>query len=289
MEFVRASSLDEALDALARHGDKAKVLAGGTDLLVRMQDGLVEPECIVDVTVLDELRQIAPGQHGLGIGALVTHADLASSELVSEHVPALAEAARLVGSPQIRNRGTLGGNVVNASPAGDTIPPLFVHDAIVLLASAFGRRRVPIEQFFAGPGKTVMRPGELCLGFRIPQEAVGKQSAFLRLAPRKAVGIAKVSVAVAAWVGDGGRLTSVRVALGAVAPTVIRSKAAEAALEGQVASEEILALAGDGAMRDASPIDDIRSTATYRRVMCGVLLRRAVARLVDSGELRASA
>lgn len=277
-EFVRPDSLDEAIAIMAGAPGEWTPIAGGTDLLVRARDGH-GPARLLDLGRIAELSGIRVGDGVLRVGALVTHSELASDPLVRRHALALAEAAAAVGSPAIRNRGTIGGNLANASPAGDTIPPLVALDASVVLAGPGGRRTVRAEGLATGPGRTVLAPGELIVAVLVPIETQGRASAFRRLGTRAALAIAKVSVAVAAAVGPGGVLSRVRVALGAVAPTVVRSPAAEAVLEGRVPDGAVLDAAAAAACKDARPISDIRSNETYRREMCGVLLRRAVSAL----------
>lgn len=214
------------------------------------------------------------------IGAGATHAMIASQELVQRHAPALAKAAGLIGSPAIRNRGTLGGNLVNASPAADTVPPLFVLGAEVSLQGPRGMRWVAVERFATGPGQTVRDPTEIvtAVRFRARQEAY--RSVFERLGTRKALAIARVSVAVGSQVDSDGTLHEVRVALGAVAPTVIRATETEVVLEGTIPTDEVVRAASEAVKHEARPISDLRAGADYRREMCGVLLRRALTALV---------
>jgi CO/xanthine dehydrogenase FAD-binding subunit len=279
VRFERPRTLKRALTLLA--GGEWTVLAGGTDLLVRVRDGL-RPPALLDVTGLGSLRGIRESDGFLLVGALATHADLDASRKVRSLATALAEAAAVMGSPAIRNRGTVGGNLLNASPAGDTVPPLVALEAEVELASACGTRVVPVAALATGPGKSARRPDELLTVVRIPVRP-GRRSAFARLGTRKALAIAKVSVAVAARATEDGRLADVRVALGAVGPTVFRATGAESALEGRVPDAATLEAAAEAVKADARPITDLRSTDEYRREMCGVLLRRALASLIEEG------
>ena len=277
--FERPKTIRRALALLAGTGGWT-VLAGGTDLLVRMKDG-ARPAALLDVTGLGALRGIRERDGVLVVGALTSHAELVANRRIRVRAAALAEAASAVGSPAIRNRGTLGGNLVNASPAGDTVPPLVALEAEVELSSRDGVRRVPIAELATGPGKTVRRPDELLTAVRIPL-IEGRRSAFARLGTRKALAIARVSVAVVACVEADGRLRNVRVALGAVAPTVIRAARTEAALEGRVLDAEALDAASTAVRLDARPISDLRASDEYRREMCAVLLRRALASLLEA-------
>ncbi|HYU41925.1 MAG TPA: FAD binding domain-containing protein, partial [Vicinamibacteria bacterium] len=204
--------------------------------------------------------------------------EMMRSPLVASAAPALPAACAVIGGPQIRNRGTLGGNLANASPAADTVPPLFVADAIVEVASVSGRRDVPITEFFPGPRQSVLARDELILGVRVPKRT-GVRGAFLRLGQRQAQAISKVSVALAIIFRDG-RPDWVRVALGAVAPTVVRARETEKAL--MAGGWDALQRAKDAVRAEVRPIDDLRSTAEYRREMAAVLLERAVRRVAEA-------
>jgi xanthine dehydrogenase small subunit len=276
--YFRPRSLEEALDILAQSAHEMRPLAGGTDLLVRAKDGLVSRGSLFDLTGVPELRGIQESETHLWIGAGTTHTEMMRSAVVSSAAPALPAACAVIGGPQIRNRGTLGGNLANASPAADTVPPLFAADAIVELASVSARREVPIGDFFVGPGKSVLAPDELILGVRIPLRP-GVRATFLRLGQRQAQAISKVSVAVAMTFRDG-KPDHVRVALGAVGPTVLRARATEKVLLG--GGWDALQKAKDAVREEVRPIDDLRSTMAYRREMAAVLLERAVRRVAEA-------
>lgn len=269
---VRPRSLDDLL-ALLDSQPRPRLIAGGTDLLVRSRDGGGDPPRLVDITAVPELAGIEQSQDCLRIGAICTHTEIATSPAVAAALPALAQACAAIGGPQVRNRGTLGGNLANASPAADTLPPLYVADAQVELAGPGSRRQVPIDELFSGPGTSLLLPGELILAVRIPRRE-GLRSAFLRLAQRRAQAISKVAVSVA-LIGDRVRIERARVAFGAVAPTVIRARRVESILE--EGGVERLGDAMEAARSEVRPIDDIRSSREYRREMAAVLLRRAVA------------
>jgi len=283
MNIVRPRSLAEALELAAKGRGPRYFLAGGTDLLVKAKDGLLPQEIsLFDITGLKELARIekqngVAGDPRLCIGALATYDDMVRSRDIQQYAPALYEACRVVGSPQIRNRGTLGGNLGNASPAGDTVPPLYTLEAEVTLASAAGERRVPIQAFFTGPGQTVRRAEELIVGVSFPLR-YHLRGTFLRLGQRQAQTISKVSIAVSAQV-KGRRFEYLHIALGAVAPTVIFAERTEATLRNQPWSRETLAEAKGAIINEVRPIDDIRSNAEYRRAMCGVLLEKAMGRI----------
>jgi xanthine dehydrogenase small subunit len=275
--YFRPRSLEEALEILAARADDLRPLAGGTDILVRAKDGLADRGALFDLTAVPDLKGIEEKDDHLWIGAAATHTEILRSALVARLAPALPAACAVIGGPQIRNRGTLGGNLANASPAADTVPPLYAADAVVELASVSTRREVPISELFLGPRQSVIARDELILGVRVPKRP-GVRGAFLRLGQRQAQAISKVSVAVAMTFQDG-RPDWVRVALGAVAPTVLRARETEKAL--LAGGWDALQRAKDAVREEVRPIDDLRSTAAYRREMAAVLLERAVRQVAE--------
>jgi len=274
----RPRSLREALEILAQ-APGTRPIAGGTDILVKARDGQVDCGALFDLSLVPELEGIEERGDELWIGAAVTHSELVESPLVARLVPALAQACSVIGGPQIRNRGTLGGNLANASPAADTVPPLFAADAVVELGSLRRTRRLPITEVFTGPGVSVLEPDELILGVVVPIRP-DVRGAFIRLGQRQAQAISKVSVAVALG-GESRQPDWVRVAFGAVAPTVIRARGAEELLV--KGGPESIEAAAEAARHEVRPIDDLRSTGEYRREMAAVILRRAVERVRASG------
>jgi carbon-monoxide dehydrogenase small subunit/xanthine dehydrogenase small subunit len=276
--YFRPRSLEEALEILTQRSGEVRPIAGGTDILVAAQDGKVSRAALFDLTAVPELRGIEEKQHEIRIGAATTHTEIVESALVARYCPTLPVACALVGGPQIRNRGTLGGNIAHGSPAGDTIPPLYTADARVEVVSVSDRRDVMISDFFQGPRQTVLAADELIVAVRIPKRT-GVRGAFLRLGQRQAQAISKVSVAVA-MTFRGGQPEWARVALGAVAPTVIRAPETERAL--LAGGYEGLKRAIEAIRNEVRPIDDIRSTREYRREMAGVLLERAIRQIVEA-------
>jgi len=273
-EFARPATLAEAFDLLNQPEPRWRVIAGGTDVLVQHEHRLKSLN-LLDIGGLGELRQINERDDLISIGALVSYTELIRSPLVQKWAWPLVMAAREVGGAQIQNMGTLGGNVVNASPAADGVPPLYVLEAQLVLKSVRGERTLPVEAFALGPGKTVIQPDELLTEILVPkQKHTGQEVAFFeKVGPRQAQTIAKASVAFRGWLMDG-RLTHVRVALGAVAPTVIPAPQTSAALMAGLFEEATLLRAGQAAHNECSPIDDIRSTAAYRRKLVrGLLIR----------------
>jgi xanthine dehydrogenase small subunit len=260
LELIVPRSVDEALGVLHDRPDVAPI-AGGTDLFVMLNFGQPAPRAYMDVTRLRELRHIEKQDGGIVIGALATHTDIARSALVRERLPMLAAAAREIGGIQIQNRGTLGGNVANGSPAGDTLPVLAVADATVVLRDARGERRVPFAHYYTGYRASVRRPEELIVAFEVPQ--VEGAQWFRKVGTRAAQAISKIVMA-------GVRSASPRIALGSVAPTVIRlSKTEEALASGATIDAAKLVLRSE-----IQPIDDIRSTAAYRWQVSQNLLGR---------------
>ncbi len=274
-EYLRPNRLDEALQLLGQSGRRMNVLAGGTDLLVRMKEDTVRPQTILDIGRIDELRGIERRDRWLWIGPLATHREIAGSDLIRRHARALAQGAARVGSPQIRQRATIGGNLVNASPAADTVPPLYVLQAEVQISSIQSQRWLAVEDFFRGPGQTALKPDELVTGLRIPPAADDRMvSRYEKFGTRNALSVSVTSVAAAAGLEPDGTLSWIRIALGSVSPTVLRAGEAERLLTGQVAGEELIREAAQAAAGQCCPIDDVRGSAWYRRKLTGALLSR---------------
>ncbi|HOT29652.1 MAG TPA: xanthine dehydrogenase family protein subunit M [Candidatus Ozemobacteraceae bacterium] len=264
-----------AASALLAENAGALVVAGGTDLIVKWKNGLLPGLTdLVDLGALS-LNRISAEGGKLRIGSSCTMEQIRNNPLVLGRFPTLVSAVGQIGALQIRHAATLGGNVANASPAGDSIPALMVLEAAVVLGGPNGRRTVAIGDFFTGPGKTVMQKGEFIEAFELPDRVT--KGCFLKLGERLAHAISKVSLALATWDGPGGKRT-VRIAMGAVAPKVIRATAAEQLLESQAwpLPAELLDKAAQAASDAATPIDDIRSVKGYRKKMAGVLLAKAV-------------
>lgn len=273
---VSPSSLGEAYAAMAA-SPPARPLAGGTDLIVTMTGGLGEPpQRIVDLWRLDELRGIATDGDELTIGALTTFTEIRRSALCREHLPGLVQAAATIGAAQIQNRGTLGGNIANASPAGDTLPVLLAMDASFVLGSVHGERTVAAADFWTDYRRTALRPDELLLRIRVAL-ADRREVRYRKVGTRRAQAISKVVLALA-WRDVPGvqGWTDVRVALGSVAATPIRAAATEAVLEGRLPIPETADLAAEALAREIHPIDDVRSTAEYRRIVAARILHRLI-------------
>ena len=280
MDYASPSSLKEALELLKKYKNKARLLSGGTDLIPKMKKRLVTAEVVIDLNRIPKLAGIELRKDGLHIGGLTRLTEIKESRLVREKIPVLVQAIGVMASPPIRNRGTMAGNLCTASPAADTAPPLLVLNASVRLQSAKGKRVVPIKEFFQGPQKTVRRPDEILTEVIIPIQK--GSSAFMKLGRRKAFTLSVVSAAAFARV-RGGKFEDVRVALGAVAPTPIRGRKVEEALEGKEANEQNIAQAAELIKGEVKPISDLRASEEYRREMSAVLTRRVLGQIGGRG------
>ena len=272
-------SLEEAYAALSGStaDDQLTPIAGGTDVMVRITGEIGEPPArMIDLWRLDELRGISSDGEAISIGALTTYTEIRRSAPCREHLPALVEAAATIGAAQIQNRGTLGGNIANASPAGDTLPVLLALDATFVVGGPRGERTIPAQDFWVAYRRTALAPDELILRIVIPV-AGGREARFRKVGTRRAQAISKVALALA-WRDGGGSngWSDVRVALGSVADRPIRARAAEEALEGRAPTPEAADAAAEALAAEITPIDDVRSTADYRRTVAARVLHRLV-------------
>ncbi|SEP22619.1 xanthine dehydrogenase small subunit [Salinihabitans flavidus] len=274
--YWRPASLEELFHDLGSFSDNSRMIAGGTDLMVQNEHRLNELE-LIDISGLSELRGISQSDGSITIGALTSWAEIGRSKLIERWAPLLGLASHEVGGIQIQNRGTIGGNIANASPAADGLPGLYVYDAMVELASSSGQRSLPIADFMVGPGRTSLAAGEVITAVRIPKvEMPGTPLVFFeKVGPRKAQTITKASLAFHGWMEEG-RIVAPRIALGAVAPTVLRAREAERMLAKDITVAGV-AMAAAQLSGIISPIDDIRSTAEYRSKLITGLLRRGFA------------
>lgn len=277
-DYLEPQTLEEAHSMLQEHGSRARLVAGCTDFLVRWRTGFWTPEFVVNLLHIPGLNMIRfDPTDGLRIGALVTIQDLEDHPAVREHYPALATGATSFAGVQVRNLATVGGNVCNASPAGDTLPALLALDTQCRINGPAGERWLHLDQLFAGPGRTNLQPAEILTEFHLPAPPPNSGSLYIKHSPRGAMDIS--AVGVASWVSlesPGGPCVDARIALGAVAPTVIRVPSAEAMLQGQTLTSEIINAAAEEAQRVATPIDDVRATGNYRRSIVAVLTRRTL-------------
>jgi len=273
--YYQPGSVAEVLEILASAKGRARLVAGATDLAIQLKRGEVRVDSLVDVTRIPDLDHIRRNGSKIEIGALVTHAQAAKSELLKEEAPLLVEACSQVGSPQIRNVATIGGNIATASPAADTVPPLLVLEAQVFLASDKGERCLSLEELLLRPGRAAIANEEIITRVEFHALHPGTRSAFLKLGRRQAMAISVVNVATVLRLAND-HVEEVRIALGSVAPTVVRCRQAERALLGEPFNEQSLTRTCQAAANETLPISDIRGTADYRYFVAQALLRRAL-------------
>lgn len=275
--YAGPRSLDETLDLLAEHGARAKLLAGGTDLMPKMAKGALRPQVVISLKRVAELRPITyDADKGLAIGASARLAEVLENADIRRHYPAVADAAAQTANGQIRNMGTLAGNLCNGSPCADSAPTLLAMGARAVLAKRGATRTVPLDEFFLGPAVTVIAPDELLLRIEVPPPRANEGFAYQNVQARAKVDVSAASVGVGVTAADG-RIGEVRIFLGAVGPTPLRSVKAEAAVRGHTAASALFAAAGAIASSESRPITDVRATASYRRRVIGVLAQRALA------------
>jgi carbon-monoxide dehydrogenase medium subunit len=275
-DYCAPKGLEEVLDVFAEYGERARALAGGTDLILFMEKGRLKPDLVVEIPSCPPFVGIEVTNSHIRIGSRTTMRELETSPLIREKISILAEAASKVGSLQIRNLATIGGNICTASPAGDTLPALLVLDASVKLVSKSGERLVPLREFFVGPGETVRQPNELLTEVIVPLPSSHSGYSFYKLSVRRYMDIAIVNVAAFIAVNEDGFITDAKIALGSVAPTPIRAYEAEERLKGNTINDILLDEVGRLAQEASSPITDQRGTAEYRRIMVYRLTKRVV-------------
>jgi CO/xanthine dehydrogenase FAD-binding subunit len=275
-DLVLPTSVDDCLKILAERGGQAKLVAGGTDLLPQMKNGVLRPQLVVDLSGIARVRRMQGGNgQGLHIGAAVTAREIEVSPAARGPYLAIAESAAMIGSLQVRNLATVGGNLCNAAPSADMAPPLVALDALAVIAGPGGERRVPIAEFFTGVRQTVLAPNELLIELLVPAPGAHSGGQYLRHTPRRELDIAVVGVA-SQLTFDGGRCAKARIALASVAPTPVRAIAAERTLEGQTVTPEAIERAAALAVEAAKPISDQRGSAEFRRHLVRVLTRRTL-------------
>jgi CO/xanthine dehydrogenase FAD-binding subunit len=279
-QYAAPASFDEALEIKGELGADARVIAGGTDLILRMRDRVHSPKLLVDLRRLS-LDHISINADGLRLGTSVTMEQILTDAGIAELYPALAESCRPFAGPPIRNRATVGGNIVNASPAADLAPALMAYEASVVLASTGGERVLPLQDFFTGPGHTVMTAEEILTEVRIPWMPDATAARFIKLGQRRSMAISIVNLAARLTLAGDRKIAAARIALGAVAPTPVRALAAETVLIGKELSADLLGQAARQASQEISPISDVRASSDYRRRMTGVLVRRALTAVWD--------
>ncbi len=275
-EYFAPKTLEEALRLLAEKGDGARVMAGGTDLLVRMKHGLLKPRTVIELKGIEGLNKIQfQAKKGLTIGATTLLADVATHPDILKHYPAVAAAAEKTANVQIRNMGTVGGNLCNAAPSADNAPTLMAMKAEAHIVSLKGERRLSLDQFFKGPGQTALMPGEIMTEVFVPLPSPQAGTSYQHVSARGKVDISAVCVGVMVTF-EKEVCREARICLGAVAPVPLRALKAEKLLQGQKWTSELLKKAGDQAARESKPISDVRASAEYRKNMVAVLTRRAL-------------
>ena len=282
--YARPTTLDEAVSVLAAHakeGSRTQILAGGTDVLVQMRSVDREPRTLVDVKHIADTNRLEIGSETVFIGAAIPSAILNENEELKALFPGLIEAADLIGSTQIQGRASIGGNLCNSSPAGDTIPAIIAASGVCVIAGSGGTRRVACEDFVTGVGTNVLGADELLVGLEFPTPKGRTADGYLRFIPRTEMDIAVAGAGVALTLDDGGTCTAARVAIGAVAPTALLVPAAAEALIGTAVDDDALTAAGAACTAASSPISDKRGTVEYRQKVVAVLCRRAGANARD--------
>lgn len=278
--YVAPTSIGEAVAVLKEQGANARLLAGGTDLLINMRVGRRKPAVVVDGKGIAELNELKVGAKGLTIGAAVSCKTIYENDAIARDYPALIDSVSLIGGIQIQGRASLGGNLCNAAPSGDAIPTLMALGAIANVIGPNGERQIPVDKFCTGPGKSALSDNELLVSIFIPAPVAGGGAFFLRFIPRNEMDIAVVNAAVAV-VMDGDTVKSARIAIGSCAPTPILATKAGALLAGNAVSDGLLQRVGDAASDATTPISDMRGTAKYRKHLARVLTKRAVLGAID--------
>lgn len=282
-EYATAATVDEAVSLLAARGEKAKILAGGTDLIVQLREGLREAELVLDIKKIPELMQMQfSPERGLRLGAAVPCYRLYGDAAVAAAYPALADAAQIIGGWQVQSRASIGGNLCNSSPAADSIPALIALRATCHIAGSQGMHTLPVEQFCTAPGRNALSRGEFLVALEFPAPKKLASSHYLRFIPRNEMDIAVVGCG--AWLqldAAGKTIQAARIGVGAVAPTPLLAAEASQWLSGQPATDETFAQAGEAAKKLARPISDMRGPAEYRTHLVGVLVRRALAKAAE--------
>ena len=281
-DYVKVSSLEEASKLAAEKGDKAVLMAGGTDVILLIHEKAIPADTVIDIKGipgLDEIKYVEG--EGMRIGALVKLYDIQNSDIVKEKMPALSDASRYVASPQIRRKGTMVGNICNASPSADTASILVAMNAVVKVYNAEGEKDIPIDEFVQGVKKTALVPGDIVTGIFIPELNKGEGSAYFKHSVRKAMDLAIIGVGAKIKM-DGDKIADARVCMGGVAITPLRAKNAEQILIGNEITDELLEKAGVAASQECSPISDVRASAEYRTDMVRVYTKRAVRKAVET-------
>ncbi len=285
-DYAAPQSVDEVVSLLSEHGDQARLLAGGSDIIAQLQEGRLRVNILVDVKKIPEANALSyDSENGLQLGAGVPCCRIYEDEAIAAAYPALVDSTSLIGSIQIQSRATVGGNLCNASPAADTVPSIIVLGAVAQIAGPNGRREVAVEDFCTGPGQTVLESGEFLVSLHIPPPQPNSGAFFLRFIPRNEMDIAVVNAAASVVLNeDKNRVASARIAVGAVAPIPLFLSEAAEALAGNGISDEAVERAAEIAREAARPISDMRGTVEQRKHLTGVLTRRAIRGAIERAQ-----
>jgi carbon-monoxide dehydrogenase medium subunit len=276
MQYHAPATIKDAVKLLASSKGSTQILAGGTDLLVRMRSGFSEPETIIDIKRISPMCKITRDGKGFSIGAAVSSTEMSENAALAKTWPGVVESAALIGSTQIQGRATIAGNLCNASPAADSVPAMVAASAKALIRGPKGKRKVAVEKVCKSPGKTILKKGELIEAILLPAKPARTGDAYLRFIPRTEMDIAVVGAGARITLDADGNCAEARIALGAVAPTALRVPDAEAVLVGKPIDDDALAAVAEAASAACNPIDDKRGTIAYRKQVAGVLAKRAV-------------
>ncbi len=287
LEYTAPATLEEALGIKEQRGADARVIAGGTDLILRMRDKVLSPALLIDLRRIS-LDTISLTIDEMRLGAYVDMSQVIANADIARMFPALPSACREFAGPPIRNRSTLGGNIVNASPAADLVPPLIAYDASIVLTSAGGDRVLPLAEFFVGPGQSIIEPEEILTEIRLPVMPTMTAAIFIKLGQRRSMAISQVNLTTRLTLDESATVSDARIVLGALAPTPIRALAAEGILTGNRLSDELLEQAATQARQEITPISDVRASSAYREQMTEVLVRRALRATRDELARKAS-
>jgi len=278
-EYVVPGSLEEAIALLSQYDGRAKVMAGGTDLLVEMRNRELQPEILIDLKGVPSLDRIDYDGDGLRIGSLANIRDIETAKIIQEKFNILSQAAGTLGSVQVRNRATVGGNLCHAAPSADMAPALIALGAAARFVGRDGDKTVPLEEFFKGPGNTVLKAEEILTELTVPNMAVSSEGVYLKFSPRRAMDLAVVGVACVLTTDSAtAKCMDIRIVLGAVAPTPMRAKRAEAVIRGNKLNDSLIQEAAKTAAEEAKPVTDIRASDWYRRQIIETLVSRALTR-----------
>lgn len=272
MDFIKPENLKELLDAIDAHPDYL-ILAGGTDICVLLNSNQIDPDGIISIWGINELRGIKEEKNHISIGALTTHTEIANHPAIKKHLPALIMSCKQIGARQIQNRGTIGGNIINASPAGDTLPVLLAAEAIIGVQSRNSKKEIPFEKLYTGYRQTSLKDNEIITSIKIPKFSKNYKSHFIKIGTRKAQSISKVMGGLVTQINNG-KINEIKIALGCVGPTPLRLKKTEKFLYGKKLNEKNIREAALIASKEVTPITDIRSTEKYRKHISGIIVKR---------------